>query len=272
MKIGSIVYGAAAAAAGIVDLAWGRLDPAHQPLQALGDNLPGQRIIPYIIAIALVIGGAAVLADRTRRFGAIVIGVVYAIFALFWLPRFYTAPLVLGVKAPVYLGVLAGVCNELIVVCAAIFLYASGLGNGTRPLARAASAARVVFALSCVCFGLVHLTDPATNMVYVPAWMPFGQAFWVAFTGVAFILAGIAILIRTLDVLAARLLALMWLIISAVTLIPNLASAPQYQVSWGGNAYNILAAASAWILAEWLAKHGKGTQPVFHAKAAGAIR
>lgn len=43
----------------------------------------------------------------------------------------------------------------------------------------------------------------------IPNWMPFGGAFWVVLTGVAFVLPGLAILSGILDVLAERLLALM---------------------------------------------------------------
>lgn len=242
MKLGIFVYAAAAIAAGVVDLVWGRLDPAHQPLQAWGDNVPGHEIITYALAIALVAGGAALFAARTRRIGAIVLAAAYVVTAIFWLPRLYTAPQVLGHSAPVYIGIIGGVCQELFVAAAAMTLFMPN------------RALRWIFGISAIDFGLVHLTGIDANIPYVPHWMPLGQAFWVVFTGVAFILAGIAILGQTLDVLAARLLAIMWLFFSAFTLLPGLAASTQYEASWGGNAYNILIAASAWILAAWLAQ------------------
>lgn len=244
MNIGIYAYALAAIAAGIVDLVWGRLDPAHQPLQAWGDNVPGQTIITYALAVALVIGGAAMILTRTRRIGAIVLAAAYVATAIFWLPRFYTAPQFLGHSPVVYLGILSGVCQELFVAAAALVVL---MGSRPSPLLR------WIFGISSACFGVVHLTGIAANTSYVPGWMPFGQPFWVVFTGVAFILAGIAIVSGVLDVLAARLLALMWLIFSACTLLPGLAANPHSEVSWGGNAYNILIAASAWILAAWLA-------------------
>jgi hypothetical protein len=88
---------------------------------------------------------------------------------------------------------------------------------------------------------------------FVPAWMPLGPTFWVAFTGVAFIAAGLAIIIRVADVLAARLLSLMLLVFSSTTLASFLIAAPKMEGNWGANTYNIIAAASAWILADWLA-------------------
>jgi len=122
MKIGMFVYGAAAILAGVVDLVWGLWIPRTNRFRTGGDNIPGQQVIAYIMGILLVMGGAAVLDRRSARFSAVIMAFVYLIVALFWLPRFYTAPLVLGHFPAVYIGVLGGVCQELIVVTAAIFL------------------------------------------------------------------------------------------------------------------------------------------------------
>jgi len=264
------VYGLMAITAGAVDLVWGGLDPDHQPIQAWGDNVPGHVIIGYILAVALVAGGAAMLRPRSARLGAGIVGFVYLAFTFFWLPRFYTAPAILGHTAPVYLGILAGFCSEIVVAAAAVFVIAAASANGSPWLSRVATASRLIFGLSSICFGLNHLAAIQANLIYVPHWMPFGRAFWVAFTGIAFILAGIAILSGVLDVLAARLLALMWLTISAVTLIPGLIAEPHDQVNWGGNAFNILVAASAWILAEWLASRKEPAQAKQEMRPSGA--
>jgi hypothetical protein len=83
-----------------------------------------------------------------------------------------------------------------------------------------------------------------------------GQVFWVYLTGVAFVLAGLAILTGMLDVLAARMLALMLLLFSAVSLIPRVVAAPHQHVPWGSNAYNLAAVGSVWIYAEFIAQRG----------------
>jgi hypothetical protein len=57
-----------------------------------------------------------------------------------------------------------------------------------------------------------------------------------------------------LDVLAARLLALMLLVFSAFSLIPRLVAAPHQHIPWGSNAYNLAAVGSVWIYAEFIAK------------------
>jgi hypothetical protein len=57
----------------------------------------------------------------------------------------------------------------------------------------------------------------------VPKWMPLGGAFSAIFTGIAFVLAGLGIV---LDVLAARLLGLMLLVFSALALTPMIFACP----------------------------------------------
>ena len=125
MRAGVYVYAAGSIAAGILDLIWGDFEAAHQPIQALGDHIPGREILAYIAAIWLVAGGAAILWRRTARAGAWALAAIYFIFAVFWLPRFYTAPHVLGFRIPVLIGLLAGVAQQFILVAAAAIVYAS---------------------------------------------------------------------------------------------------------------------------------------------------
>jgi len=105
MRTGVYAYAAGSIAAGILDLIWGDFEAAHQPIQALGDHIPGREILAYIAAVWLVAGGAAILWRRTIRAGAGALAAVYFIFALFWLPRFYTASHVLGLRLPVLIGI-----------------------------------------------------------------------------------------------------------------------------------------------------------------------
>src|SRR5436309_8780032 len=98
---GLYLYAAGSIAAGILDLIWGDFEAAHQPIQALGDHIPGRQILAYIAAIWLLVGGATIVWRRTARVGAWALATIYLIFAVFWLPRFYTAPHLLGFRIPV---------------------------------------------------------------------------------------------------------------------------------------------------------------------------
>jgi hypothetical protein len=252
MKTGVYIFGVGTLAAGILDLIWGEFEGAHQPVQALGDDIAGLKVLVYIAAVWLVAAGAAVMWRRSRRIGAGAAAIIYGFFALALLPRFYTAPHFLGYRASVFIGVLAGVGQQLILVVAMVIVFASQEGGGSLS-ARSARIARWIFGLCSVDFGLAHLTGVPLVAAMVPKWIPFGGDFWAVLTGIAFVLAGLAILSRILDILAARLLALMLLGFSALTLAPHIFASPRDHVAWGGNAYNLAAVGAALIFAEWLA-------------------
>jgi uncharacterized membrane protein len=118
---------------------------------------------------------------------------------------------------------------------------------------RSALILRCIFGLCSVDFGLAHLTIIRHVAPMVPKWMPLGGAFWAVFTGIAFILAGLAILTGILDVLAARLLALMLLVFSLLLLGPLIFAYPHNHIAWGANAYNLAAVGATWMFAAWLA-------------------
>ena len=91
MRGAILLYAAGSISAGIFDLIWGEFEAAHQPIQALGDRIPGRAVLAYIAAIWLIGGGAAILWRRFAREGATALAAIYLIFAGFWLPRFYSA-------------------------------------------------------------------------------------------------------------------------------------------------------------------------------------
>ena len=256
MRIGVYLFGLASAAAGIMDLVWGEFEAAHQPIQALSDHIPGVKILAYVAAIWLIVGGAAILWRATAKAGAAALAIIYFMFGAFQLPRFYTAPHFLGHHPSVYIGVAASVGQQLILVVAAVIVYASA---GGRPMLSPSSLspaavpiARWTFGLCSVAFGLGHLTAVREVEPMIPHWMPLSRGFWAILTGIAFVLAGLAIVSGILDALAARLLALMLLIFSALVLAPMIFAFPHDHIAWGGNAYNLAAVGSAWIFADWL--------------------
>ncbi len=264
MKIGIIFLGLASIAAGILDLVWVEFEPAHQPIQAFGDHIPGVTFLALITAAWLIVGGAAILIERTARIGTVMLAIIYAVFAMFWLPRFITVPRYFGYRLSVYIGLLGGAGAQLIVTVAALIACAK---LATRALsARQATAARWIFSLFVADFGIVHLLDIAEPARMVPAWMPLGGAFWAVVSGIAFILAGLGIVSGVLDVLAARLLALMFLLFSLLVLTPNAIANPHKHTAWGGDAYNLAAFGATLIFADWLATQRERSSQVSEAR------
>jgi uncharacterized membrane protein len=245
--------------AGFFDLMWRDFDSAHQPIQAFGDHIPGSELMACITGVWMVAAGMAVLWHRSMRAGAAGLALIYLIFAVFWVPRFYTAPHYLGFRNA-FIGVFCGMGSQLIVVAAGALLYASQVTLGVS-WQRTILIARWIFGVCAINCGLGHLIAITTDTVYVPKWMPLGREFWVIVTGICFVLAGLAILCGVLDVLAARLLALMFLVFNALALPQFIFANPTDHAAWGGNAYNLAAVAASWVLADALAsRHAEREQ------------
>jgi uncharacterized membrane protein len=245
------VCGLATVAAGLFDLIWGDFEAAHQPIGALGDQIPGRTILAYVTAVWMICSGAAILYRRTARVGSLSTAIIYSIFGLFWLPRFYTGPQALGFHLTVFIGVLNGLFTQLIVLGGVLIVYASLTPPTSSWRERAPVIARWAFGLGSLLFGLGHVTGVSSVARMMPSWMPLDPAFWVVLTGIAFVCAGLAILTRILDVLAARLLALMFLMFE-LALVSSVIAYPRMHIPWGSNAYNLAAAGATLIFAAYL--------------------
>lgn len=246
------LFAVASFATGLLDFIWGDFEAAHQPVQALSDHIPGRTVLAYLAAVWLMAASVGLLFRRGARFGAAALAAIYCIFMIFWLPRFYTAPHALGFHIPLILSLLAGLDQQLILVAAAGLIYFAldRLAPSRFPVALLV--ARWACGFSCIDFGLAHLTAVPEVAGMVPKWLPGGGGFWVILTGVAFVLAGISIIAGVLDVLAARLVALMLFLFSVLVLAPAPMADPHNHIAWGSNAYNLAAVGAFWILAEFL--------------------
>ena len=137
-------------------------------------------------------------------------------------------------------------------VAPAAIVYASTASPDSLLQKRAAIAARWMLGLPPILFGLFHLIGIRVFATIVPHWMPFGY-FWAGLTGIAFILAGIAICSGIKDVLALRLLALMLLLFEGFVEIPPIFIRLHDLRTWGAAVYNLAAIGACWIFAEFLA-------------------
>ena len=258
MKVGVWFYGLGTVLTGILNIAWGDFDASHQPIQALGKNFPGQHLLAYVAGAWLVAAGLAILWRRSARMGAAACAIAYLIFVALWLPRYYTAIHALGWRIDVLLGVSFGLGQQLMLIAPAALVYVSNVSNfssaATDSLlqARATIAARWMLGLPPIFFGLLHLVGIRVFATIVPHWMSFGY-FWAGLTGIAFFLAGCAICSGIMDLMAARLLALMLLLFEGFVEIPPIFIRLHDQRTWGAAVYNVAAIGACWIFAEFLA-------------------
>jgi uncharacterized membrane protein len=251
MRAGLWIYGLATVVTGIVDVVWGALESSHQPIQALGVHTPISQILAYIAGAWLVASGLAILWQRTERIGAAGSAMIYLVFALLWVPRFYTATHQFGFRIGVLMFIFFGIGQQLLLVTPAAIVYAVSASSDPVWRERAAVAAGWTLGLGPVAFGLGHLVSPQVMARFVPHWVPF-PVFWAVFTGFAFLLAGIAIVWRIQDVLAARLLGLMLLLFEAAVEIPPVFAQPHNQVAWGAAVYNVTAIGACLMFSEFV--------------------
>jgi hypothetical protein len=252
IKIGVWFYGLGTVLTGILDIAWGDFDASHQPIQSLGKNFPGQHLLAYVAGVWLVAAGLAILWRRSAKIGAAASAIAYLIFVALFLPRYYAAIHALGWRIDVLLGVSFGLGQQLMLIAPAAIVYVSITSTDSLLQARATIAARWMLGLPPIFFGLLHLVGIRVFATIVPHWMSFGY-FWAGLTGIAFILAGVAICAGIKDVLAARLLALMLLLFEGFVEIPPIFIRLHDQRTWGAAVYNVTAIGACWIFAEFLA-------------------
>jgi uncharacterized membrane protein len=252
MKIGIWFYGLGTVLTGILNIAWGAFDASHQPIQSLGKNLPAQPLLAYISGVWLIAAGLAILWRRGARMGVAASAMIYLIFAALWLFRYYTGHHALGWRIDVLAGVSFGLAQQLMLVAPAGIVYASTGSFDSLLQKRAGIAARWMLGLPPVIFGSFHLIGIRVFASIVPHWMSFGY-FWAGITGIAFILAGIAICSAIMDVLALRLLALMLFLFEGFVEIPPIFVRLHSQPTWGAAVYNLTAIGACLIFAEFLA-------------------
>lgn len=90
VNLGSLVYGLAAIAFGIITLVWHDFN-TWQQIRVFG-NIPHREILVYLAAAIEIFGGIAIQWRRTARAGAIPLGTLYLVFALLWVPDIVATP------------------------------------------------------------------------------------------------------------------------------------------------------------------------------------
>ena len=258
MRAGVWFYGLATVVTGILDIVWGGFEGSHQPIKALGQHIPGQQVLAYMAGAWLIAAGTAILWRRSARIGAAGSAAIYLIFAMFWLPRFYVVPHALGFHVGTLIFIVGGLGQQLLLAAPGVMVYAE---TETDPVWREklVAAARWMLALPPIFFGLGHLINVPAIVRFVPHWVPFGS-FWTVLTGIAFVLAGSAIVSGIRDVLAARLLMLMLFLFEFMVEIPPVVVQPHNQGAWGGAVYNLTAIGACWIFVESAASRRQADQ------------
>lgn len=242
IHMGRHVFGAAAIAFGIITLVWHDFN-GWQQIGPLG-NVPHREILVYLAVAIELFGGIAIQWFRTARVGALVLGTIYLIFALLWMPYIVATPRVYDRWGNFF--------EQFSIVSGALIVYVSASQSDSARAARLVRIGTICFGICVISFTLEQLVYLSGTAEFVPKWIPPGQMFWAIITTMALGLAAIALLSGRSALLAARLLTAMLVGFGFLVWLPAPFRDPHKLINWAGNAQNLAITGAAWIVADFL--------------------
>jgi hypothetical protein len=229
-QLGRHVFGLVAIGLGICTLIWRDFIWQNEPPIKIADI----GILVECIGVVQIGGGLAIQFRRSARAGAVALALVYAVFALLWLPPWIRKPLVFD-----YLG---NAFEQFALLCGALIVYGR----------RTARVGYYGFAVSVISFAIYQAIHLGFTASLVPKWIPPGQMFWAVVTTIAFALAALALLSGRFALLAARLTTLMLAGFGVLVWVPATLSSPHNLGDWSELGLTFGICAAAWIVADYL--------------------
>jgi hypothetical protein len=242
-KIGRHLFGVAAFAFGVITLVWPNYKDWDQ-LRSILNATDGPAFL-YAVAAAQIFGGAAIQFRRTAKTGAVILGVVYLVFALLCVPGIVATPQVYNSWGNFF--------EPFSLVTGAAIVYARL--SSVWSAATLNRFSRVLFGVCAASFTLEQAFYLKATAKFVPAWIPPSQMFWAVATTVLLGLGALALLTNRMALLAIRLLTLMLVMFGLLVWIPLLLSNPNSHGNWSEFIETLAIAGAAWILADLLGEN-----------------
>jgi uncharacterized membrane protein YphA (DoxX/SURF4 family) len=190
--------------------------------------------------VVMLVLGLGVLWPRTARPASAALALVYLGWVALHGPE--------AVAAPASVGSWLGLAETLSLSAGGLALFAMS----TRPADdRLRLAARLVYGLCPLVFGLSHFAYADFTAKMVPGWIPY-PLFWAYATGVGHLAAGLAILFGVASRLAATLLTAMMASFVVLLHIPRVMASPDSHLEWTMTAIALSLTGGAWALRQSL--------------------
>ena len=251
--VGRHMFGFAAIMLGVSQFVWHGFATNWFPVPA---EFPLHQPLVYLTAGMLALGGLAMFSHRSSRAGLLLIVAVYMFAEVFWARRI--------IHFPTLFGTWAGFAEQFAPVVGAALCYLSlgtladagvvGARIGAERWHWARVAGETLFGLCLISMGIVHLDALEQTADMVPSWLPLGGPVWAVATGIAFLVFGLAIVVRIRGRLAALLATTMLCSFALLVWLPRILAHPERQNSWGGTAITLAVAGGAWMVADTLAR------------------
>src|SRR5215469_14713201 len=253
---GHVVFAATMITVGILGLLKGDFTAGWQPV---AKDVPASELLAYLCAFISVACGLGLVWERKAATAA---RVLFA-YLLLWLLAFGVPSLLRGLTVDVYWSL----CKTGVTLAAAWVLYVWFAADWDRRRLNFATSdkglriARALYGLAIMPFGVAHFQYLEHTASMVPGWLPAHVA-WAYFTGAAFIVAGMAVLIGVCARLAAALSALQMGTFFVLVWVPAVATRPLNKFQWGEVLVAWVLTAAGWVVADsyrglpWLARPG----------------
>jgi uncharacterized membrane protein YphA (DoxX/SURF4 family) len=203
--------------------------------QPVPKDIPFHAALAYLSGALLMAGGVACLWRRSSAWGALGLGLMFAVW-------------VVALHMPNALADGAKVASWN-AVAEAWALSLGGLASwATEKRPDLAAPARRLFGIAPVIFGLAHFGYAGFTASMVPAWIPPGQLFWAYLTGAGQLSAGLSLISGVLSRLAATLLAAMYAVFVLALHAPRVAAAPTNRFEWTMLCIALTLTGAAWMI------------------------